>query len=64
MFQRHRGLVFVGSAAIVAVLAYVVAHDVAAFCNSSIRAVSWEGAGVLGIAWTVATVWDVFTFWR
>ena len=64
MFKRNRGLVFIGSAAIAALLIYVVAHDVAAFCNSSIRAVSWPTAGVLGVAWTVATIWDVLTFWR
>ncbi len=60
----RRALVFVGSAVVAAVLIYVLAHDLAAFCNSSIRAASSVTAGVVTLAWAVAAVWDVLTFWR
>jgi len=60
----RRALVFVGSAAFAAVGVYVLAHDLAAFCNSSIRAASSVTAGVVTVGWVVAAVWDTLTFWR
>jgi len=60
----RRALVFVGSALATAVLIYVLAHDLAAFCNSSIRAASSVTAAVVTLAWAAAAVWDALTFWR
>jgi uncharacterized membrane protein YcjF (UPF0283 family) len=62
--MSRRALVFVGSAAVAAVLMYVLVHDLAAFCNSSIRLASSITAGVVTLAWAVAAVWDALSFWR
>jgi hypothetical protein len=59
-----RLILFFASAVVVACGAYFVAHDMASFCNATIRVDSLIGAGGLGVIWTAASIWDALTFWR
>jgi hypothetical protein len=56
-------ILFLGSAVFTAAAMYIVAHDMAAICRSTIEINSMLGAATLGGGWLVATIRDVMKSW-